>query len=76
MPELQEAHSGIFGAADLDVLEAAVTDAWGVLSHPKHSGSWSVSREEVARHVIAEAARGERDQATLARRVIAQLLKV
>ena len=76
MPELKEQPSGLFGAADLNVLESAVTDAWAVLCHPKHQRSWSVTRKEVARHVMAEASRGVRDQATLTTRVVSQLLKV
>ena len=75
MPKLKEVHSGLFGAADLNVLEAAVTDAWGVLSNPQHRSSWSITREDVARYVIAEATRGERDQAKLTTRVVSQLLR-
>ncbi len=76
MPTLKEPKTGTFDAADLEVLDAAVSDAWAVLSNPKHSRPWAYTREEVARHVINEAAKGQRDQATLTRHAIAQLLKV
>ena len=70
MTILNESPTGAFGASDLMILEGAVTDAWEILSSQKHRPSWAVSREEVARHVIALAAEGERDKATLTSRVI------
>ncbi len=49
MPTLKEPQSGIFGASDLDVLEAAFAEAWSVLSNPKHTRRWACTREDVAR---------------------------
>lgn len=69
MPKLQVQQSGVFNPAELAILDNAVTDAWNVLSHPTHSGT--VTREDVARHVVSEAELGERDQATLARHAVA-----
>ncbi len=76
MPTIKEPHTGLFGLSDLDVLDVAVTEAWAVLSNPKHSRPWVYTREDIARHVIAEAAKGERDKAVLATRVVSQLVEV
>ncbi len=73
MPIVPKAPGGAFSAIELTILEGAVADAWEILSSQKHSPSWVVSREEVARAVLAVAAEGERDKATLTRRTIERL---
>ena len=71
MPTQIPSQSGVFGANELTILEGAVQDAWDIVS--KHQPSWAITREEVARQVMACAADGERDKATLIRYAVEKL---